>query len=493
MTTGARLGPAELDAAFPFHFLCDADLRVVSAGSVIRRLLPSLEHTPLLKEVFDPVRLRSDLSFEALAERPRGCHLFRAREKPLLVLRGQMLADRSSGRVLFVGAPRLTVEGMRKLGLELGDFAPHESTADYLFLVQAQQASLAEAARLSDELAKLNGELEARVRQRTSELEAANSQLTRTAADLAEALSALEAANGKLEREMAERVRIEDELRLAHRLEAVGQLAAGIAHEINTPIQYVGDSLFFLKDAFEDALPLLGRLAETAEALRRGGEVALAESLEEAAESADLEFLAEQVPRALARTFEGVDRVATIVRAMKAFAHPGGETKAPADLNAALRNTLTVSCNEYKYVADVEVELGELPPVPCLLGELNQVFLNLVVNAAHAIAAKVEGTDERGTICVRTRQEGGEAVVEIEDTGCGIPAEVRERVFDPFFTTKPVGQGTGQGLTIARNIVVKHGGALAFETEPGRGTKFVIRLPLAEAMHDVDTADPLRR
>jgi signal transduction histidine kinase len=163
---------------------------------------------------------------------------------------------------------------------------------------------------------------------------------------------------------------------------------------------------------------------------------------------------------------------------MKAFAHPGSETKAPANLNDALATTTVVCRNEYKYVADVETDFGDIPLVPCQLGELNQVFLNLLVNAAHTIGERAEVGGERGVIAIQTRFEDGMAVVRIADSGNGIPPEVREKIFDPFFTTKPVGKGTGQGLTIARSIVVKHGGTLTFETEPGKGSTFEIRLPV---------------
>jgi len=331
---------------------------------------------------------------------------------------------------------------------------------------------------LSGDLSRLNADLEERVRARTVELETANGQLTRTAQDLAATLTALAEANKSLEQEKSERERVEAELRLAHRLEAVGQLAAGVAHEINTPIQYVGDSVHFLQSAFEDLLPLLSCVEAMTPLLRSSGATRAAEELEEAWDAADAGFIVEQVPSAIRRTLDGIDRVAAIVRAMKAFAHPGSETKAPANLNDALATTTVVCRNEYKYVADVETDFGDIPLVPCQLGELNQVFLNLLVNAAHSIGERAEVGGERGVIAIQTRFEDGMAVVRIADSGNGIPPEVREKIFDPFFTTKPVGKGTGQGLTIARSIVVKHGGTLTFETEPGKGSTFEIRLPV---------------
>lgn len=292
-----------------------------------------------------------------------------------------------------------------------------------------------------------------------------------------EIFSALETANAKLEAEMRERERIANELRLAHRLEAVGQLASGIAHEINTPIQYVSDSVHFIRDAVNDVQSIIERIRERRDELPE----AVSAELDELWEERDIDFVIEEAPNALARAFDGLERVANIVRAMKSFAHPGGDSKVAIDLNAAIETTLTVCRNEYKYVADVELALDELPEVPCFPGELNQVILNLVVNAAHAVGDVVRDTDDRGTIAIRTRRETGTVCIEIADSGCGIPEPIQKRIFDPFFTTKPVGKGTGQGLAISRSIIVKHGGSLDFETAEGKGTTFFVRIPLEEA------------
>jgi signal transduction histidine kinase len=165
---------------------------------------------------------------------------------------------------------------------------------------------------------------------------------------------------------------------------------------------------------------------------------------------------------------------------MKEFAHPDRKEMAQADLNQAISSTLIIAANEYKYVADVETGFSELPLVNCYAGEINQVVLNLIVNAAHAIGDVVKGTPLKGKITVATRAHGDFVEIAISDTGKGIPVEVRSRIFDPFFTTKEVGKGTGQGLSIARSVVVeKHGGSLTFDTELGKGTTFYIRLPVA--------------
>ncbi len=282
--------------------------------------------------------------------------------------------------------------------------------------------------------------------------------------------------------EITQRKLLEAQLAQAQKLESIGQLAAGIAHEINTPVQFIGDNTRFLQDAFRDVGELLEKLwnlVERARAVDGLGDVV--REVEETAEAIDLEYLKTEIPKAIDQSLEGVQRVAKIVLAMKEFSHPGQEEKVPIDVNKALENTLTVARNEWKYVADAVTDLDpHLPLVPCIPGEINQVFLNIIVNAAHAIKDALNGRpDARGTITVSTRTVDEWCEVRIADTGPGIPEKIRHRIFDPFFTTKEVGKGTGQGLAIAHAVVVeKHQGHLTFETEEGRGTTFIVRLPL---------------
>ncbi|HUL30038.1 MAG TPA: ATP-binding protein, partial [Thermodesulfobacteriota bacterium] len=213
------------------------------------------------------------------------------------------------------------------------------------------------------------------------------------------------------------------------------------------------------------------------------GEVsqAVISELEKAESDVDFEYLFQEVPKAIQQSLEGVDRVAKIVRAMKEFSHPGIKEKTAVDINKAIETTITIARNEWKYVSEMMTDLDpSLPLVLCLPDDFNQVILNIIVNAAHAIARVVgDGSKGKGTITVKTKSEDNWVEVRISDTGTGIPEEIRGRIFDPFFTTKEVGKGTGQGLTISHSIIVKkHGGTLTFETEEGKGTTFIIRLPV---------------
>jgi PAS domain S-box-containing protein len=278
---------------------------------------------------------------------------------------------------------------------------------------------------------------------------------------------------------------MEVQLRQAQKLEAIGQLAAGIAHEINTPTQYVGDNTRFLQDAFESIGKVLRSHEELLAAAKQGKMTPeLLKSAEDVRAASDLEYLREQIPSAISQTLDGIERVTKIVRAMKEFSHPGGKAKAPADLNKAIESTVMVARNEWKYVADLQTDLAaDLPFVPCFIAEFNQCILNLIVNAAHAIGDAIkQQPGSKGLITITTKLDGEFAEIRVADTGTGIPEIHRPHIFEPFFTTKDVGRGTGQGLALVYNsIVKKHGGTTSFDTETGKGTTFILRLPLSPA------------
>jgi len=285
-----------------------------------------------------------------------------------------------------------------------------------------------------------------------------------------------------LGRDVTEQRLLEAQLAQAQKLESIGQLAAGIAHEINTPIQYIGDNTRFLQDAFEDLLALMAEYGKLLAKVREGEETqGVIKELARVEDLADPEYLAKEIPKAIEQSLEGLAHVATIVRAMKEFSHPGTGEKTAVDINKAIESTITVARNEWKYVAEMVTELDPgLPLVPCLADEFNQVILNLIINAAHAIGESAgKGEQAKGTITISTRQDGDWVEVRLQDTGAGIPEEIRSKIFDPFFTTKEVGRGTGQGLAISHSVIVdKHEGTITFETEVNKGTTFIIRLPL---------------
>ena len=292
-----------------------------------------------------------------------------------------------------------------------------------------------------------------------------------------------------MSRDVTERKLLEEELLSAHKLESIGHLAAGIAHEINTPIQFVGDNLRFLKDAVFDLMRVFQNVDALLGCVERGEDVGdAAAALQAALGHADLDYLKEELPDAITQSLEGTGRVAQIVRAMKNFSHPDTKEMEKADLNEAIRTTVQVARNEWKYSADMVLNLDEhLPPVPCHLGEFNQVILNMIVNARDAIVDV--SSEAKGVITIETAQVGAYVSVRISDTGCGMSEAVKKSIFNPFFTTKEVGKGSGQGLAISHNVIVQHHrGKISVNSEPGKGTTFVLLLPLVQ-VESSDAAD----
>ncbi|MFH1487555.1 MAG: ATP-binding protein [Pseudomonadota bacterium] len=283
-------------------------------------------------------------------------------------------------------------------------------------------------------------------------------------------------------RDITERRIMEGQLQQAQMLESIGQLAAGISHEINTPIQYVSDNTRFLLDSFKGIEMVLEKYEKMYRAVKADSmKQDILREVEEAMEEADFEYLRSEIPLAIEQTLEGLERVSKIVMAMKEFSHPGDEGKTLVDINKAIQSTIVVSKNEWKYTVDLETAFDPgLPPVPCFVSEFNQVILNLIINAAQAIGETVgDASHKRGKIIISTRKDGDWAEILICDNGPGIPEGIRSKVYDPFFTTKEVGKGTGQGLSLAHSVIVKkHRGTIRFETDKNKGTTFIIRLPI---------------
>ena len=283
-------------------------------------------------------------------------------------------------------------------------------------------------------------------------------------------------------RDISERKNLENQLKQSQKMESIGQLAAGIAHEINTPIQYIGDNVRFLKDSYRDIELILNAYRSLVKTANSGLDMKPAIlGIESAIKNTELDYLRKEIPRAIDQSLEGLKHVSEIVSAMKQFCHPGIEEKKATDINYLIQNVITVTRNEWKYVADVVTDFDPwLPLVPCLAGEINQVILNLIINAAHAIEdVLTEGSGEKGTIKVSTHYDNSWVEIRVSDTGRGIPKDIRSRIFDPFYTTKEVGRGSGQGLAISHSVIVnKHGGTIWFETEIGKGTTMIVRMPM---------------
>ncbi|WP_088318876.1 sensor histidine kinase [Kineosporia sp. R_H_3] len=481
------LDAAALNAICPFHLAWDASGRVVQAGPVLRRLVPDVVGSPLVDGPLRVVKPHGLRRFEDLRAASTSARLtvLEGRDDDRLRLRGELVPSADRSAVVFFGALVVSdLETATALGLSLRDFPAHDGVADLLLMARAQTTSLGEAQELTQRLQTLNQELEDRVDERTRSLSESRDKLALYALEL-------EDLSERLRAESREREKVEEDLRLAHRLEAVGQLAAGVAHEINTPVQFVGDNLRFLGDALGDVERVLAAYEGLVDAaLARPGAAAEADGLAEHVErlrttlsDAEMDFVLEEAPRAVRESLEGMERVSSIVRAMKEFAHPDVDRRL-TDLNKAVTTTLVVARNEYRDVAEVVTDLDEdLPQVACNPGEINQVVLTLVVNAAHAVQAVVGNTGARGTITVRTRHlpgpDGGQVEIVVEDTGVGMAADVLPRIFDPFFTTKAVGQGTGQGLSMAHAIVTtRHRGRILVTSTPGEGSSFTVRLPV---------------
>lgn len=299
----------------------------------------------------------------------------------------------------------------------------------------------------------------------------------------------LQASEAELREAMSDLKRTQAELLHGQKLQSIGQLAAGIAHEINTPTQYLVSNISFLQESFEELLQPLTACYQRFNATTDGAAAANTNaSLEAVFENVDFEYISEEAPRALAECMEGLNRISGIVLAMKDFAHPGGQTMMPVDIDRLIRSAVEISRNEWKLIADLETDLAtKLPTVEGLRDELGQVLLNLIVNAAHAIGDHPSNEMKEGKIRISTTSDDTWVTIAVSDNGCGIPEEIKDKIFDPFFTTKEVGHGSGQGLAIAYSVIVgKHKGELAVESTPGAGTTFAVRLPIAKSPSNTD-------
>ncbi|MHB8126362.1 MAG: two-component system sensor histidine kinase NtrB [Desulfitobacteriaceae bacterium] len=281
--------------------------------------------------------------------------------------------------------------------------------------------------------------------------------------------------------DITEQKKIQTQLMLSQKMESIGQLAAGIAHEINTPMQYIGDNTRFLNDSFRDILEVMKKYESLTQEEKNSESNLSLDELQDLAKEIDLGYLKEEIPKAIEQSLEGIDRVRKLILAMKEFSHPGKQGKSFSNINKAIEGTVIISRNEWKYVADLETELDpNLPMVYCAIDQINQVVLNMIVNSSQAIKELVDnGITAKGMIKIQTQFKDPYIRITISDTGKGIPRSIINKVFNHFFTTKEVGKGTGQGLSIAHDIIVnKHHGSIEVNSEEGKGAAFIVILPV---------------
>ncbi|MBN2060548.1 MAG: PAS domain S-box protein [Deltaproteobacteria bacterium] len=300
-------------------------------------------------------------------------------------------------------------------------------------------------------------------------------------------------------RDISDRKLIEKRLKQAQKMEAIGKLAAGIAHEINSPIQYTSDNVRFLLESFSTINDVMVKYHMLFEALIAGKDVVeITRETASLIEESDLEYLNREIPMAISQSLEGLNHVSKIISAMKTFSHPGSGEKKYTDINRAIQNTIAITKNEWKYFAEMRTDFDEsLPLVPCVADEFQQVILNLIINASQAIKDMVgDGSNGKGEIRVKTLYKEPWAEVGVSDTGTGIPDDIKPRIFDPFFTTKEVGLGSGQGLAIAYNIITnRHGGTIECAAVKDRGATMIVRIPLApcrvkdESLMDIPSSE----
>jgi PAS domain S-box-containing protein len=384
-----------------------------------------------------------------------------------------IFVSRIDGSVIDVNSA-----GLQLFGYELTEFMALNLRSIY---VNPAERDRRMAAALLEANAK-PGEYQLRRRDGTTFPALIQNHVIRDAAGEAAHVEGFVTDISELKRLEADRHKAEQEHRISTRLQSVGALAAGIAHEINTPMQFVSDSVYFIKSAIDELHGLWPEIAklstgvETADAVKR---------IQAAAVGIDIEQLIIDANESAASALEGIRRVTKIIRAMHEFAHPDNGEHTMVDINRAIETTLTVCKNVYKEVADVKTDFGPLPQVMCQYGEINQAFLNIIVNAAHAIESRRD-VRVKGLISITTQAEAGWAVIRIGDNGTGIPESVKARIFDPFFTTKEVGRGTGQGLAIVQSVIVeRHKGRISVDSELGKGTTFVLRLPIEVSIPEV--------
>ena len=459
------LSPELLAKAFPFHFVFNCNREIVQAGDVYGRICPEPLVGKLIEQHFQINRPKTLVDFDVISKQSRALFILEFLHNGMH-LKGQMMYQPEEEVIFFLGSPWITdTTSLAPLGIKLKDFAIHDPIVDFLFLLQSQNTALADAKKLTNEL-----------RQQRAQLRSAL-QIKENLAEIAEAQSK------KLEKSLRELQQTQAQLVQAEKMSSLGQLVAGVAHEINNPVNFIYGNLKYAKDYTQCLLNLVH--------LYQQFYANPVSEIQEYIKKIELDFLVDDLPKILNSMEVGAERISEIVLSLRNFSRLDEAEKKRVDIHQGLDSTLLILQSRFKNSLDrpginVVKNYGNLPLVDCYPGQLNQVFMNIISNAIDALdnydsrRAIAEIHANPNTITITTEVIETSCVIRIADNGSGITEAVKERLFDPFFTTKPVGKGTGLGLSISYQIIVeKHGGTLRCISEPGQGTEFWIEIPLS--------------
>lgn len=458
------LPPQLFSNAFPFHLVLNRDREVLQAGEVLRRVVPTALVGSQIEEHFQINRPTIEFEFDAIKKQSRSLFILESLHNGMQI-KGQMMCVEDQDIIFFLGSPWVTdTASLTPLGIKLKDFATHDPVVDFLFLLQAKNAALADTKKLTEELTQQQAQLRSAL------------QIKENLAEIAEAQAA------KLKQALGELQQTQTQLIHTEKMSSLGQLVAGIAHEINNPVNFIHGNLKHANEYTQDLLELLQLYRQFYPNPRP--------EIEKHSETTDLDFLIEDLPKIISSMKLGADRIRQIVLSLRNFSRLDESEMKAVDIHEGIDSTLLILQSRLKAKAEhpaIEVikQYGDLPLVECFAGQLNQVFMNLLSNAIDALhdhnsqRSAMETRRHPSRITITTEAQGINCVViRIADNGPGITETVRAKLFDPFFTTKPVGKGTGLGLSISYQIIAeKHKGTLRCVSEPGLGTEFWIEIP----------------